>query len=88
MIANGRRKQLWDYPHANPDYTTILPCDFIRVGDFWYVAAMVTQGLGNEKRTMFWQSRDLYDWEKTEPYVSLEHRDDQVASSVTPATSC
>jgi len=71
---NGRRKQLWDYPHNNPDYSTILPCDFIRVGDWWYVAAMVTAGLGHEKRTVFWRSRDLYDWEKTDPYVSLNHQ--------------
>jgi hypothetical protein len=72
---NGRRKQLWDYPHNNPDYSTILPCDFIKVGDWWYVAAMVTAGLGNEKRTVFWRSRDLYDWEKTDPYVRLNHKD-------------
>ena len=72
---NGRRKQLWDYPHGNPDYSTILPCDFIRVGDWWYVAAMVTAGLGREKRTVFWQSRDLFDWQKTNPYVSLIHLD-------------
>ena len=72
---NGRRKQLWDYPHNNPDYSTILPCDFIRVGEWWYVAAMVTAGLGNEKRTVFWRSRDLFDWEKTDPYVALIHRD-------------
>ena len=72
---NGRRKQLWEYPHNNPDYSTILPCDFIRVGDWWYVAAMVTAGLGHEKRTVFWRSRDLFDWEKTNPYVSLIHVD-------------
>ena len=73
---NGRRKQLWDYPHGNQDYSTILPCDFIRVGDWWYVAAMVTAGLGREKRTVFWRSHDLYDWEKTDPYVSLIHLDE------------
>jgi hypothetical protein len=73
---NGRRKQLWDYPHGNPDYSTILPCDFIRVGEWWYVAAMVTAGLGREKRTVFWKSRDLVDWQKTNPYVSLVHLDE------------
>lgn len=72
---NGRRKQLWEYPHNNPDYSTILPCDFIKVGDWWYVAAMVTAGLGHEKRTVFWRSKDLFDWEKTNPYVSLVHLD-------------
>ena len=73
---NGRRKQLWDYPHGNPEYSTILPCDFIHVGEWWYVAAMVTAGLGREKRTVFWRSHDLYDWEKTNPYVSLIHLDE------------
>lgn len=75
IVAGGRRRQLWPYPHNNPDYSTILPCDFIKVGDLWYVAAMVTQGLGNEKRTVFWQSRNLVDWQKTDPYLSLRHRD-------------
>lgn len=73
IASAGRRRQLWDYPHGNAEYSTILPCDFIRVGSWWYVAAMVTAGLGNELRTVFWQSRDLVDWVKTEPYVSLHH---------------
>jgi hypothetical protein len=74
---NGRRKQLFEYPHNNPDYTTILPCDFIRLGDWWYAALMVTAGLGHEKRTVFWRSKDLYDWVKTDPYIRLDHQDDQ-----------
>lgn len=75
---NGHRKQLWDYPHNNPDFSTILPCDFIRVGDWWYVAAMVTAGLGHEKRTVFWRSHDLVDWVKTDPYLSLDHLDEHM----------
>jgi hypothetical protein len=78
IAPNEGRRQLWDYPHDNPDYSTVLPCDFIRVRDWWYVAAMVTAGLGHEKRTVFWRSRDLIDWEKTEPYVSLVHLDEQM----------
>lgn len=74
-ISMGRRRQLWNYQHNNPEYSTILPCDFIKVNGVWYVAAMVTQGLGNEKWTVFWQSRDLVNWEKTSPYVNLAHRD-------------
>jgi hypothetical protein len=31
------------------------------------------RGLGDEKRTVFWQSRNLVDWEKTDPYVSIHH---------------
>ena len=75
-IVMAPRRQLWDYPHDNPIYSTILPCDFIRVNGVWYVAAMVTQGLGNEKWTVFWQSRDLVNWQKTNPYLALPHRDD------------
>jgi hypothetical protein len=74
-IVMAGRRQLWDYVHNNSVYSTILPCDFIRVNGMWYVAAMVTQGLGNEKWTVFWQSRDLVNWEKTSPYLSLAHRD-------------
>lgn len=74
-IVMAGRRQLWDYPHNNPVYSTILPCDFIRVNGVWYVAAMVTQGLGNEKWTVFWQSHDLVDWQKTSPYLALAHRD-------------
>ena len=33
IASEGHRRQLWEYPHANPEYSTILPCDFIRVGD-------------------------------------------------------
>lgn len=73
IAASGNRQQLWPYPHNNPEYSTILPCDFIRIGDIWYVAAMVTKGLGNELRTIFWQSKDLVHWYKTEPYVALHH---------------
>ena len=75
---HGKRKQLWDYPHNNADYSTILPCDFVRVGDWWYVACMVTAGLGHEKRTVFWRSHDLFTWEKTNPYVSLVHTDNHM----------
>jgi hypothetical protein len=75
ITKDGRRKQLWPYPHNNNEFSTILPCDFIKVGNYWYVAAMVTKGLGNELRTIFWQSRNLYDWQKTDPYVSLDHKD-------------
>jgi Domain of unknown function (DUF4185) len=73
IASQGNRRQLWDYPHGNAEYSTILPCDFIKVAGVWYVAAMVTAGLGNELRTVFWQSRNLVDWQKTNPYVSLQH---------------
>ena len=74
IAKHARRQQLWDYPHNNPEFTTILPCDFIKLNGWWYVAAMVTAGLGNELRTVFWRSRDLVDWELTEPYVRIDHK--------------
>ena len=70
---NARRRQLWPYQHDNPEYSTILPCDFIRIGDWWHVAVMVTAGLGNELRTEFHRSRDLVNWE-VRPELSLPHR--------------
>ncbi|ACH62211.1 hypothetical protein MYRNA_244 [Mycobacterium phage Myrna] len=74
ILPEGNRKQLWTYPHANPDYSTILPCDFIKIRDEWVVAAMVTQGLGNEKRTVFWRADDIGDeWQKTDPYLVFNH---------------
>src|SRR3954464_7950863 len=82
IISEGNRRQLWEYPHANPEYTTILPCDFIRVGDWWYVAAMVTAGLGNELRTVFWRSHDLVNWEKTDPYIRLDHLGDHPGNTM------
>ncbi|QZE10555.1 hypothetical protein SEA_SCOOBYDOOBYDOO_240 [Mycobacterium phage ScoobyDoobyDoo] len=74
ILREGNRKQLWDYPHNNSEYTTILPCDFMHIGGRWVVAAMVTRGLGNELRTVFWEADDLGDeWRKTDPYVKLDH---------------
>ena len=64
-IATQPAKQLWDYGHNNPDFSTVLPCDFIRVGSTWFVAVMLTQGLGKEIMTEFWQSENLIDWELT-----------------------
>ena len=69
---NARRRQLWHYEHDNPEYRTILPCDFIRIGDWWHVAVMVTKGLGDELRTEFHRSRDLVTWE-VQPELTLRH---------------
>ncbi len=79
-IAMAPRRQLWPYPHNNSDYSTILPCDFIRIGDWWYVAVMVsTQPLwahGAQFRTEFWRSHDLVDWWQAsggQPLLKLDH---------------
>lgn len=63
-------QQLWEYPHRNPEFSTVLPTDFIKIGQWWYVHVMVTQGLGNEKWTEFQRSRDLVHWEHTGRYCS------------------
>jgi hypothetical protein len=63
--GSNRVKQLWDYPHNNPEFSTVLPTDFIKIGEWWYVHVMVTQGLANEKWTEFQRSRDLITWEHT-----------------------
>ncbi len=42
-------RQLWDYVHNNPEYSTILPCDAITIGGRIYLWVMVTQGLANER---------------------------------------
>lgn len=79
-IAVAPRRQLWNYAHENPDYDTILPCDFIRVGDWWYVAVMVSKGRldkhGAQFRTEFWRSHDLVDWWQAsggQPLLKLDH---------------
>lgn len=69
---NTFRRQLWPYQRNNHEYSTILPCDFIRIGDWWHVAVMVTAGLGNELRTEFHRSRDLLTWE-VQPELTLRH---------------
>lgn len=63
VVQQGRVKQLWPYEHNNPNFSTVLPCDFIKVGEWWYVYVMVTKGLGNELWTGWRRSKDLVDWE-------------------------
>ena len=57
--AARNAKQLWDYVHDNPEYSTILPCDAISIGNRIYLWVMVTQGLGNEKWCEIRYSDDL-----------------------------
>lgn len=70
-ISRRRAVQLWPYQHNNPQFSTVLPCDFIKIGGTWFVAVMVTKGLGNELRTEFWRSSDLVSW--SGPILSLPH---------------
>jgi len=41
--------QLWDYPHNNGTFSTVLPTDVIEIDGKLYAWVMVTAGLGNEK---------------------------------------
>lgn len=71
-------RQLWPYPHNNPEFSTVLPTDFIKVGNWWYVSVMVTKGLGNERWVEFQRSTDLVHWEHTKKYIWCKDHPDQV----------
>jgi len=69
---NAMAKQLWNYEHNNPVFSTVLPTDFIRIGKAWYVHVMVTKGLfdpnipgSGEVWTEFQVSQDLISWYHT-----------------------
>jgi hypothetical protein len=68
-IKLANRSQLWPYDHvvdplAPPgQFSTVLPTDFIKIGEWWYVHVMVCRGLGNELWTEWQRSRDLVNWE-------------------------
>ena len=64
-IATRPARQAWEYAHNNPDFSTALPTDIIRIGTTWYMFVMLTQGLGNERMTECWQSENLVDWALT-----------------------
>lgn len=46
--------QLWPYQHNNPEFSTVLPCDAITIGNRVYLWVMVTRGLGNERWCEIW----------------------------------
>lgn len=51
-------RQLWDYEHNNPVFSTVLPSDVLVVGNDIYLHVMVNQGLGNVVWTEIWKSVD------------------------------
>jgi len=81
VVEQGFARQLWAYPHNNPVFSTVLPTDFIRLGGWWYVSVMVTQGLGNEVWVEFQRSRDLVTWEHTGKYISPKEHPNMVMLS-------
>lgn len=78
IAHNTKRRQLWPYGHNNPDYDTVLPCDFIYLNGWWYVAVMLSKGRldapNAQWRTEFWRSRDLVDWGNGPIGPGFDHR--------------
>ncbi|MDV7354563.1 DUF4185 domain-containing protein [Rhodococcus oxybenzonivorans] len=59
-------RQLWDYQHDNPFFSTVLPSDVVTIGDTMYLHAMVNKGLGNVVWTEIWKSTDDgHTWQHT-----------------------
>ncbi|ONI69129.1 hypothetical protein BWI15_21100 [Kribbella sp. ALI-6-A] len=55
-VGGAAAQQLWDYPHDNPTFSTVLPSDVITIGGSMYLHAMVNKGLGNVVWTEIWRS--------------------------------
>ncbi|TCM40209.1 uncharacterized protein DUF4185 [Kribbella sp. VKM Ac-2568] len=55
-VGGAAAQQLWDYPHDNPTFSTVLPSDVITFGGSMYLHAMVNKGLGNVVWTEIWRS--------------------------------
>ncbi|MGV9868778.1 DUF4185 domain-containing protein [Rhodococcus koreensis] len=51
-------KQLWPYPHDNPEFSTVLPTDAIVIGTRIYLHVMVVRGLPNTRWTEIQYSDD------------------------------
>src|SRR5690606_28136449 len=45
-VGGDTARQFWDYPHDNPEFSTVLPSDVIRIGERIYLQVMVNRGLG------------------------------------------
>lgn len=44
-VGGDYARQLWDYPHNNETFSTVLPADVLRLGDRIYLYNVVVQGL-------------------------------------------
>lgn len=51
-------RQLWSYPHNNPEFSTVLPSDVITLGSEIYLHVMVNKGLHNVVWTELHKSTD------------------------------
>ncbi len=51
-------KQLWDYPHNNPEFSTVLPTDAIVIGSRIYLHVLVVRGLPDTRWTEIQYSDD------------------------------
>lgn len=77
------RQQMF-YRDGYPGCDTVLPCDFIKIGDTWTVAVMLSKGELNQGcaqfATEFWQSRDLVSWYRTK--LRFDHRSDHPGNTM------
>ncbi|MGO1974901.1 MAG: DUF4185 domain-containing protein [Propionibacteriaceae bacterium] len=65
-VGGDAAEQFWDYPHDNPEFSTVLPSDVITIGGAMYLHAMVTKGLHNVVWTEIWRSDDSGEtWQHT-----------------------
>ncbi|WP_433023132.1 DUF4185 domain-containing protein [Kribbella sp. CA-294648] len=55
-VGGAAAQQLWDYPHDNPTFSTVLPSDVITIGGSMYLHAMANKGLGTVVWTEIWRS--------------------------------
>lgn len=58
-VGGDTARQFWDYPHNNPEFSTVLPSDVITIGNRIYLHAIVNKGgIGNVVRNEIWFSDD------------------------------
>jgi len=65
-VGGSRARQLWDYQHDNPAFSTVLPSDVITLGDTMYLHVAVQNPYPDVAWTEIWSSKDSgATWEHT-----------------------
>jgi hypothetical protein len=58
-VGGATARQFWDYPHNNPEFSTVLPADVITIGNRIYLYVIVNKGeIGTVVRNEIWYSDD------------------------------
>ena len=79
------RRQLWPYQHDNPDYSTILPCDFIQViGDLVACRRHGDHRTGQRAEDRVPAAARIWSTGEVQPELGLA----ALTGTATPATSC